>query len=78
MAPLRSEAASPALLIIDNEDACWAMGEGAFEASHVATGLSLRPESPLHGLVEPEYNQHIGEYRGHLAATRDQWLVAED
>lgn len=61
-----------------NQDACWAMGEGAFEVSRVASGLSLRLDSPVHGLVEPEYNQYISEYRGHLAATRDQWVVAED
>ncbi len=58
-----------------NQDACWAMGEGPFEPSPVATGLSLRLESGIHGLVEPENNQPISEYRGNLAATRDQWVI---
>ena len=51
------------------------MGEGPFEPSPVATGLSLRLESRIHGLVEPETNQPISEYQGNLAATRDQWVI---
>ena len=51
------------------------MGDGPFQPSPVAAGLTLRPDSSVHGLVEPESKQHIFEYRRNLAAPRDQWTI---
>jgi hypothetical protein len=59
-------------------DACWRMGVGPFEAGAVAEGLSLRPDRPDHGLVEPSERMTLERYQAALAATRDLWQIDED
>lgn len=55
----------------------WRMGEGDFTASAVSADLSLRPDKPGHGLVEPASRMTLTEYENALAATQKQWLVDE-
>jgi hypothetical protein len=61
-----------------NNYECWKMGVGPFEAGAVADGLSLRPDRPDHGLVEPSAAMPSEEYQKSLAATREQWRVDEE
>ena len=61
-----------------NKDACWRMGEGAFEAGPIGSGLQLRPDSPKHGVVEPSATVPVATYQADLAATRDRWVVDEE
>ena len=60
-----------------NRDACWRMGEGIFDASPVARGLVLRPDSLNHGIVEPEVAVPLADYVRNLIATREMWMVDE-
>jgi hypothetical protein len=53
------------------------MGEGPFESAPVAPKLALRPESPTHGLVEPDAILALEVYEAALAATRDKWVIDE-
>jgi hypothetical protein len=57
---------------------CWRMGEGSFMEGGVANGLTLRPDDPKHGLVEPAEVMTIDHYQTALAATRDLWCIDED
>ena len=59
-------------------DACWRMGDGPFEAGDFAEGLSLRPDHPEHGVVEPSHRMTLDAYRAALAATRDRWTIDEE
>lgn len=59
------------------QDACWQMGEGSFVAAAVAAGLTLRPDSEDHGLVEPATSMSLKEYESLLAATRDDWQLVD-
>ena len=61
-----------------NEDACWVMGQGPFGPGPVADGLTLRPTSPDHGLVEPSESMLLDHYQTSLAATRDAWCIDEE
>jgi hypothetical protein len=64
-----------------NQCFVWRMGEGPFREAPVADRLLLRPdpEKPnAHGFVEPVCTMPVGEYQAALAATRDQWVVAEE
>jgi hypothetical protein len=59
----------------------WRMGSGAFAAGHVAEGLILRPDEkkpPTHGVVEPNEQKPLEDYRQALAATKDQWELGEE
>ena len=57
---------------------CWRMGNGPFVPEQVATGLFLRPDSNIHGNVEPDHPMPLSEYQAALAATREQWEIDED
>jgi hypothetical protein len=61
-----------------DDDVCWCMGEGPFEAGIVEQGLVLRPDRPSHGLVEPAEPMQVDEYQARLAATRQLWRIDED
>jgi hypothetical protein len=61
-----------------DEDACWRMGEGPFEEASVAESLTLRPDRPTHGVVEPSEAMPLERYQDALAATRDRWRIDED
>jgi hypothetical protein len=58
-------------------DACWKLGTGAFVASSVADGLTLRPDRPDHGTVEPNVVKSLNEYLHDLRATREVWVIDE-
>jgi hypothetical protein len=58
-------------------DACWKLGEGAFEAGAIADGLVLRPDRPDHGIVEPMHTEPLPQYISDLVATRDMWEIDE-
>jgi hypothetical protein len=57
--------------------ACWAMGEGTFQAGHIAEGLTLRPDSPNHGVVEPAMLMTSDDFQDHLSRTRDLCAIDE-
>jgi hypothetical protein len=57
---------------------CWKMGNGPFEMGEIADGLSLRPDKPKHGLVEPWSIMTSIDYQNYLAATRDRWQIEEE
>lgn len=57
---------------------CWRLGDGPFEAGVVAEGVSLRPDRPGHGLVEPSRAMPAQDYQRYLATTRDLWEVDEE
>jgi hypothetical protein len=60
-----------------DSDACWRLGEGAFDAGFVANGLMLRPDRPDHGTVEPNAMKALHQYLSDLAATRELWVIDE-
>jgi hypothetical protein len=53
------------------------MGEGPFVASPVAVDLSLCPDNPRHGTVEPARVMPVQDYRAALEATRDEWILEQ-
>lgn len=60
-----------------NLDACFRIGDGGFVSGGLAAGLQLRPDSPIHGCVEPDAAEPLGQYQADLAATRHQWIIDE-
>ena len=60
-----------------NARRCWKMGEGLFEPGDVAEGLTLRPDRPGHGVVEPRELTSLGAFQAALAATRESWTDGE-
>lgn len=61
-----------------DNDACWKLGDGDFALSAVAEGLTLRPDRPDHGVVEPHAVVSLNTFLNHLAATRGHWTIDED
>jgi len=61
-----------------NRDRIWRMGDGPFEASQIAERLWLRPDSEVHGVVEPDAAMSFKEYSHALGATREQWEIDEE
>lgn len=59
------------------QDACWRMGDGPFISAPVAMGLTLRPDSEEHGIVEPAISMLLSEYESLLAATRNDWRLVD-
>ena len=59
----------------------WVRGDGPYESSPVTKDLDLliedRSEPPGHGSIEPNWPMLLGEYRGSLAVTQDEWQVDE-
>ena len=60
-----------------NEDACWRMGQGPFQAGPLSPDLHLLPDRPGHGVVEPARSMGLDEFQRALAATRDEWEIEE-
>ena len=60
-----------------NSRRCWKMGEGPFEPGDVSQELTLRPDSPEHGVVEPGELTSLAEFQAALAATRENWVDGE-
>ena len=60
-----------------NLDACFRIGDGEFASGRLAARLQLRPDSPIHGCVEPDAVEPLAQYQADLAATRDQWIIDE-
>lgn len=56
---------------------CFAMGEGPFVDSGVASGLELRVTSPRHGHVVPIRSVSLERFRSDIAGTRSAWIVEE-
>ncbi len=53
------------------------MGKGEFEDGTLAPGLTLRRDTPTHGMVEPAEVAPLEKYEADLAATRDDWNIDE-
>ena len=60
-----------------NARRCWKTGEGPFEPGNVAKGLTLRPDSPNHGVVEPDESTSLAAFQVALAAMREFWVDGE-
>ena len=71
--PLCNKAAGP------NDNYCWMMGDGPFQAAAVTSNLDLRPDPRRgsHGFVEPARTMSHGDYEEALADTRNQWTIDE-
>lgn len=54
-------------------------GDGAFEAAAVNEhlGLRLKPGSLQHGNIVPAVSMPIQDFLGHLAGTRETWIIEE-
>ena len=61
-----------------NSLSIWKMGEGPFQAGSVAAGLTLQPDSPTHGNVEPDQTMPVNDYQQHLANTCQSWVIDEN
>jgi hypothetical protein len=60
------------------QDRCWRMGNGPFKVDNVASGLSLRPDTEIHGVVEPSAVVSLEDFQGALAATQGEWSIDEE
>lgn len=62
-----------------NDNYCWRMGDGPFQAAAVTSELNLRPDPQrdTHGFIEPARIMSHGEYEKSLADTQDQWTIDE-
>lgn len=61
-----------------NKLVCWMFGEGAFEDGFFAVGLMFMTQPPgpsEHGVVAPEGETTLVEYRRALASTQPDWKV---
>ena len=61
----------------DDKLLVWSLGIGPYLDGPVAEGLRLRLDSDAHALVEPIVDMHVDEFRQHLAATVNDWVVDE-
>jgi len=55
----------------------WTMGEGPFQESPIADRLQLRPDSSIHGTVEPDQPMPLQTFEDALSATRASWMIDE-
>ncbi len=60
-----------------NKLACYGMGEGTFTSGDLSDALSLRLDTPTHGLVEPRETMAIEQFQEALGQTRESWEVDE-
>ena len=60
-----------------NDLVCWCMGDGPFAAGPVSGLLTLRPDKPDHGTVEPIDPMTLHRYRAALADTQSSWRIDE-
>ena len=56
---------------------CFRTGIGPFIQGAFAKGLTLEPDSPIHGTVAPEQVIPFPDYQANLAATRLDWQIDE-
>jgi hypothetical protein len=71
--PFCNKAAGP------DDNHCWTIGSGTFQASALTADLDLRPD-PLkstHGFVEPSRRMSMATYGQALADTQGEWSVDE-
>jgi len=61
----------------NDEMVVWRFGEGEWLDGDFAPALKLRPDSPKHGVVEPECVMTLQKYEAALAATQRFWINAE-
>ena len=52
-------------------------GDAPFAAEPVTQELSLRPDAPDHGVVEPSTEMNFDAYQQALWATRERWVNGE-
>ncbi len=71
--PLCNKAAGP------DDNYCWRMGDGPFQAGSVTRDLDLRPDAKnaLHGIVEPSRAMTKAQYDQALTDTQSQWEIDE-
>lgn len=55
----------------------WRSGEGPFASLPVTKDLTLRPDAPDHGVVEPAVETAFDSYQNALWATRESWVNGE-
>jgi hypothetical protein len=58
-----------------NSKEIWMLGSGGFVVSRLAQKLQLFVTSATHGVVEPDAEMAIDEYKLALAATQQQWFI---
>lgn len=60
-----------------NGDICWRYGDGPFSTGPFAAGLVMRldDEIPNHGLVEPDREMPLGDYRQAIESTQPGWIA---
>ena len=49
------------------------LGEGPFARCHVDERLTLSPDKPGHGVIEPRYEMPLAEYEEAIHSTRTRW-----
>lgn len=71
--PLCNKAAGP------DDNHCWTMGNGLFQASTFTADLNLRPDpqNSAHGFIEPSQKMNIVNYAQSLANTLGAWRKDE-
>jgi hypothetical protein len=55
----------------------WKLGDGPFQPGLIAPRLTLRPDSPHHGTIQPAVLMPLKEYEEALAATREDRVIDE-
>jgi hypothetical protein len=60
-----------------NNTFCFRAGEGPFVQGTFASGITLEPDSPVHGNLAPAMVVPLGTYEADIAATRRDWQEDE-
>ncbi len=60
-----------------NNTFCFRTGTGSFQQGDFAAGLTLEPDSAMHGNIAPAQVVPLDQYETDLAATRLDWQVDE-
>jgi hypothetical protein len=60
-----------------NNTFCLCSGSGPFQRGDFAEGLTLEPDSAIHGTIAPARLMPLDDYRSALEATRPTWHVDE-
>ena len=60
-----------------NNTFCFRTGDGTFAKGAFANGLTLEPDSAVHGNIAPAQSANVTTYESDIAATRPDWQVDE-
>jgi hypothetical protein len=62
----------------NNNLSCFRLGEYPFEPGALSDDLFLRPDTAVHGTIEPSREMPLNGFQSALAATRDLWVIDEN